>query len=651
MPQLPPKGYFAYPLPQDVYVVMFQDYGDGPGTYQGERNDVPGHPHVPFHTGIDLDCARGTNVLAAANGVVVQASWDDTGFGNLIRLSHNGGMWFSMYAHLNDFTKAGGGTLTQGETVTVGEVIGHVDSTGNSSGDHLHFELRTGGWGSDFEPWPYMYNVPPGIAPPGKTTAAGPARGVIPPPAQAPGTTASTPGANSPKSVQGATSAALPVTPSMTLQDIITRAKNARSGVLAITPAASQLAVRSGAIQACCIDINVGGSFGQASFPVLRADCALPSFGVAGTWSATIDMEWMRRHIDRRTFLRLLAGRNVGTQIALYMGYVDPIYQGVVTSSVTGMIPLFAGTIVGNITQGGLTQNLDVSGPDMSGLLSTQSQTVPDISIFSGLSATDVVRQLMTAHGLGYYIPPGTDDLVDTTTDLSTVSTNTPGQTEWDVITQLASMNGFVCFFDGTSLYFGPLPPTGSPLHLLFHAAEGHLQDFADVSLAAQPHGKGDYRVVARSYNSKTKGTDTGEATTQDGTTTDPFTAASTGNTGTVNVIYINMPKNTPVPALTRKAQAVLDQYLRTELILAARFDNALRLYRSQPIVLHSERIEDLNLGKPYYPAWIGYSFDAQGGAGIGMSIQATSRPFSIQTTQQNASDGNLQDFLGGISP
>jgi hypothetical protein len=105
------------------------------------------------------------------------------------------------------------------------------------------------------------------------------------------------------------------------------------------------------------------------------------------------------------------------------------------------------------------------------------------------------------------------------------------------------------------------------------------------------------------------------------------------------------------VPALTRKAQAVLDQYLRTELILAARFDNALRLYRSQPIVLHSERIEDLNLGKPYYPARIGYSFDAQGGAGIGMSIQATSRPFSIQTTQQNASDGNLQDFLGGISP
>jgi phage protein D len=200
---------------------------------------------------------------------------------------------------------------------------------------------------------------------------------------------------------------------------------------------------------------------------------------------------------------------------------------------------------------------------------------VPDISIFSGLAATDVVRQLMTAHGLGYYIPPGTDDLVDTTTDLSTVSTNTPGQTEWDVITQLASMNGFVCFFDGTSLYFGPLPPTGSPLHLLFHAAEGHLQDFADVSLAAQPHGKGDYRVVARSYNSKTKGTDTGEATTQDGTTT----------------------------------------------------------------------------GKPYYPARIGYSFDAQGGAGIGMSIQATSRPFSIQTTQQNASDGNLQDFLGGISP
>jgi murein DD-endopeptidase MepM/ murein hydrolase activator NlpD len=51
---------------------MSQDYGDGPGTLSFEPSNVPGHPQVPFHTGIDLICARGTPVLAAANGVVAQ---------------------------------------------------------------------------------------------------------------------------------------------------------------------------------------------------------------------------------------------------------------------------------------------------------------------------------------------------------------------------------------------------------------------------------------------------------------------------------------------------------------------------------------------------------------------------------------------------
>ncbi|HUC91942.1 MAG TPA: M23 family metallopeptidase [Paenibacillus sp.] len=104
----------------------------------GTRIDpVTGETGV-FHDGIDIPAPRGTPVVAAQNGTVVQVSKSSNGYGNLIRLQHNGGIQ-SFYAHLSGI----GVRLSQ--RVLRGEVIGWVGSTGKSTGPHLHFGMSQNG--------------------------------------------------------------------------------------------------------------------------------------------------------------------------------------------------------------------------------------------------------------------------------------------------------------------------------------------------------------------------------------------------------------------------------------------------------------------------------------------------------------------------
>lgn len=91
-----------------------------------------------FHDGIDIPAPRGTPVVAAQNGTVVQVSKSSNGYGNLIRLQHNGGIQ-SFYAHLSGI----GARLSQ--RVLRGEAIGWVGSTGKSTGPHLHFGMSQNG--------------------------------------------------------------------------------------------------------------------------------------------------------------------------------------------------------------------------------------------------------------------------------------------------------------------------------------------------------------------------------------------------------------------------------------------------------------------------------------------------------------------------
>jgi len=102
-----------------------------------EQFEVTGHFYNPnIHPGLDIAGPEGNSVFATDSGVVVYAGWSEYGYGYLIVLDHGTG-WQSAYAHLS---AVGVGC---GQSVAQGTVIGAVGNTGNSTGAHLHFELRS----------------------------------------------------------------------------------------------------------------------------------------------------------------------------------------------------------------------------------------------------------------------------------------------------------------------------------------------------------------------------------------------------------------------------------------------------------------------------------------------------------------------------
>ncbi|HVM65743.1 MAG TPA: peptidoglycan DD-metalloendopeptidase family protein [Acidimicrobiales bacterium] len=89
------------------------------------------------HPGIDIAAAYGTPIHAAGTGVVIYASWE-SGYGNYTCISHGGGI-STCYGHQSAIY------VSVGQTVSRGQVIGAEGSTGNSTGPHVHFEVRVDG--------------------------------------------------------------------------------------------------------------------------------------------------------------------------------------------------------------------------------------------------------------------------------------------------------------------------------------------------------------------------------------------------------------------------------------------------------------------------------------------------------------------------
>jgi murein DD-endopeptidase MepM/ murein hydrolase activator NlpD len=87
-----------------------------------------------FHPGIDIAPPYGTPIHASGTGVVIYASWE-SGYGNYTCISHGGGI-ATCYAHQSAIY------VSVGQHVSVGQVIGAEGSTGNSTGPHVHFEVR-----------------------------------------------------------------------------------------------------------------------------------------------------------------------------------------------------------------------------------------------------------------------------------------------------------------------------------------------------------------------------------------------------------------------------------------------------------------------------------------------------------------------------
>lgn len=107
----------------------------------------PAEPTCPgghFHSGLDLAAKEGTPVRAAGDAVVVLVAHDAGGYGTHVLLDHGYGVT-TLYGHLL------AAAVTSGQLVLRGDVIGQVGSTGNSTGPHLHFEVRAQGHPTDPE--------------------------------------------------------------------------------------------------------------------------------------------------------------------------------------------------------------------------------------------------------------------------------------------------------------------------------------------------------------------------------------------------------------------------------------------------------------------------------------------------------------------
>ena len=110
---------------------------------------LPGHTYISCHfgevdafdnaghRGTDIPAPEGTPILAAHSGTVLVSGWNDS-YGNQVLLDNGAGL-STRYAHMMQ------AAVTAGETVTAGQVIGYVGSTGDSTGNHLHFEVMQGG--------------------------------------------------------------------------------------------------------------------------------------------------------------------------------------------------------------------------------------------------------------------------------------------------------------------------------------------------------------------------------------------------------------------------------------------------------------------------------------------------------------------------
>lgn len=101
------------------------------------------HPilkYKKFHGGIDIGAPSGTPIQAAATGKVICAGWLNGGSGNTVIIDHGGGIT-TLYFHI----KSKGILVREGQTVSAGETIAKVGSTGLSTGPHLHFEVRKNG--------------------------------------------------------------------------------------------------------------------------------------------------------------------------------------------------------------------------------------------------------------------------------------------------------------------------------------------------------------------------------------------------------------------------------------------------------------------------------------------------------------------------
>jgi murein DD-endopeptidase MepM/ murein hydrolase activator NlpD len=124
-----PRTVVAYsgPIPEDA--------SKGTGIFGWPAAGQITQGYWDRHRALDVGAWNGAPVVAADSGYVVAAGWDDSGYGRMVVIDHGNGFQ-TVYAHLQVYY------VEVGDSVAKGEQIAEVGSTGNSSGPHLHFEMR-----------------------------------------------------------------------------------------------------------------------------------------------------------------------------------------------------------------------------------------------------------------------------------------------------------------------------------------------------------------------------------------------------------------------------------------------------------------------------------------------------------------------------
>ncbi len=119
-------------------------YGTGGFIWPTMGHTLSGNDYWSGHLAIDIGLVEGEPIYAADSGVVVFAGWSTGGYGNVIMIDHGNG-YQTLYAHLS------GVGVGCGQSVVQGQTIGYGGNTGNSTGAHLHFEVRF--QGGFVNPW------------------------------------------------------------------------------------------------------------------------------------------------------------------------------------------------------------------------------------------------------------------------------------------------------------------------------------------------------------------------------------------------------------------------------------------------------------------------------------------------------------------
>lgn len=122
-------GSFLYPLPRSCGSWCTSPYGYRYHPISGTYT---------FHSGVDLAAAGGTPIYASKSGTVTTAAYAQYSWGNYVVINHGDG-YSTLYAHMRYYA------VSVGEYVNQGDVIGYVGTTGNSTGNHLHFNVYYNG--------------------------------------------------------------------------------------------------------------------------------------------------------------------------------------------------------------------------------------------------------------------------------------------------------------------------------------------------------------------------------------------------------------------------------------------------------------------------------------------------------------------------